>query len=158
MVKRYYIKDFNTKVTDTVSSNFLYQHDFENYAKEKICFKNVNNLSTIDLFLFGFFLAFENTTATFTGLFEYHKLILKTVLKTTFSKNKPKEFFYRDYKEFICSDFDDELRTIFSRNTVETCHQLFLNVLDKHAPLKRILLGANHSYYTFSYKQLGLFS
>ena len=73
-----------------------------------------------------------------------------TVLKTTFSKNKPKEPFYRDYKKFNFSDFNNELKNIFSRNTVGSCYQfeqIFLNVLDKHAPMKRKLLRANHSSY-----------
>ena len=94
-------------------------------------------------------LAFQNTTTTLTGLSDCHKLVL-TVLKTTFSKNKPKELFYRDYKKFNFSDFNDELKTIFSRNTVGLCYQfdqIFLNVLDKHAPMKRKLLRANHSCY-----------
>ena len=67
-------------------------------VKDKTCFKNANNPSTIDLFLTNNSLAFQNTTATFTGLSDFHKLVL-TVLKTTFSKNKPKELFYRDYKK-----------------------------------------------------------
>ena len=94
-------------------------------------------------------LAFQNTIATFTGLSDCHKLVL-TVLKTTFSKNKPKELFYRDYKKFNFSDFNNELKNIFSRNTVGSCYQfeqIFLKVLDKHAPMKRKLLRANHSSY-----------
>ena len=94
-------------------------------------------------------LAFQNTTTTYTGLSDCHKLVL-TVLKTTFSKNKPKELFYRDYKKFNFPNFNDELKTIFPRNTVESCYQfdqIFHNVLDKHAPMKRKLLRANHSSY-----------
>ena len=108
-----------------------------------------NNPSNIDLFLTSSSLAFQNTTTTVTGLSDCHKLVL-TVLKTTFSKNKQKELFYRDYKKFNFSDFNDELKTIFSRNTVGLCYQfdqIFLNVLDKHAPMKRKLLRANHSSY-----------
>ena len=48
------------------------------------------------------------------------------------------------------SDAIDDLKTIFSRNTVGSCYQfdqIFLNVLDKHAPLKRKLLKANNSSY-----------
>ena len=94
-------------------------------------------------------LAFQNTTATFTGLSDCHKLV-STALKTTFSKSKPKELFYGDYTKFHFSDFNDELKTIFSRNTVGSCYQfdqIFLNVLDKHSPMKRKLLRANHSFY-----------
>ena len=146
--KNLLVGDFNTEVSDVLSI-FLYQHDLENLAKDKTCFKNANNPSTIDLFLTNNSIDFQNTTTTFTGLSDCHKLVL-TVLKTTFSKNKPKELFYRDYKKFNFSDFNDELKTIFSRNTVGSCYQfdqILLNVLDKHAPMKRKLLRANHSSY-----------
>ena len=146
--KKLLVGDFNTEVFNVLST-FLYQHDLENLVKEKTCFKNANNPSTIDLFLTKNSLAFQNTTATFTGLSDCHKLVL-TVLKTTFSKNKPKDFFYQDYKKFNFFDFNDELKTIFSRNTVGSWYQfdqIFLKVLDKHAPMKRKLLRANHSSY-----------
>ena len=81
-----------------------------------------------------------------------------TVLKLTFLKinenNSFKEgviksyFLYLNYKKFNFSDYNDELKTIFSRNTVGSCYQLdqiFLNVLDKQTPMKRKLLRANHS-------------
>ena len=45
---------------------------------------------------------------------------------------------------------NDELKIIFSRNTVVSRYrldQIFLNVLDKHAPMKRKLLRVNHSTY-----------
>ena len=146
--KKLLIGDFNTEVSDVLSI-FLHQHDLENLVKGKTCFKNANNPGTIDLFLTNNSLAFQNTTTTFTGLSDCHKLVL-TVLNTTFSKNKLKELFYHDYKKFNFSDFDDELKTIFSRNTVGSCYQfdqIFLNVLGKHAPIKRKLLRANHSSY-----------
>ena len=130
-------------------SIFLYQHDLENLVKDKTCFKKANNPSTIDLFLTNNSLAFQNTSTTFAGLSDCHKLVL-TVLKTTFSKNKPKELFYRDHKKFNFSDFNDELMAIFSRNAVRSCYQfdqIFLNVLDKYAPMKRKLLRANHLSY-----------
>ena len=131
--KKLLVGDFNTDVSDVLSI-FLYQNDLENLAEDKICVKNANNPSTIDLFLTNNFLAFQNTTTTFTGLSDRHKLVL-TVLKSTFSENKPKELFYRDCKKFNFSDFNDELKTIFSRSTVGLCYQfdqIFLNVVDKH--------------------------
>ena len=144
--KNLLVGDFNTEVSDVLSI-FLYQHDLENLVKNKTCFKNANNPSTIDLFLTNNSLAFQNTTTTFTGLSDCHKLVLTVFI---FSKNKPKELFYRDYKKFNFSDFNDELKNIFSRNTVGSCYQfeqIFLNVLDKHTPMKRKLLRANHSSY-----------
>ena len=146
--KKLLVGDFNTEVSNVLTI-FLYQHDLENYVKDKTWFKNANNPSTIDLFLTNNSLAFQNTTTTFTGLSDCNKLVL-TVLKTTFSKNKPKELFYQDYKKFNFSDFNDKLKIIFSRNTVKSCYQfdqIFLNVLHKHAPKKRELLRENHSSY-----------
>ena len=90
--KKLLVGDFNTEVSDVLSL-FLYQHDLENLVKDKTCFKNANNPSTIDLFSTNNSLAFQNTTTTFTGLSDCHKLVL-TVLKTTFSKNIPKELFH----------------------------------------------------------------
>ena len=140
--------NFNTEVWDFLST-FLYQHHLENLAKDKTCFKNANNPSAIDLFLTYNSLFFQNTTTTITGLSDGHKLVL-TVLKTSFSKNKPNELFNWDYKKFNFSDFNDDLNTICLRNTVGLCYQfdqIFLNVLGRHAPLKRKLLRANHSSY-----------
>ena len=111
--KKLLVGDFDTKISDNILRSFLYQHGLKNLFKDKTCFKNVNNpsstikdktcfknvnnpSSTIDLF-WPILLAFQNTRATFTGLFDCAKLVL-TVLKTTFSKSKPKELFCRDYK------------------------------------------------------------
>ena len=80
--KKLLVGDFNTEVSDVLST-FLYQHDLENLAKDKTF------PSTIDLFLTNNSLAFQNTTTTFTGLSDCHKLV-STVSKTNFSKNKPK--------------------------------------------------------------------
>ena len=89
--KNLLVGDFNTDVSNVLNI-FLYQHDLENLAKDKTCFKNANNPSTIDLFLTNNSLAFQNTTITFNGLSDCHKLVL-TVLKTTFPNNKPKNSF-----------------------------------------------------------------
>ena len=48
--KKLLFGDFNTEVSEVLSI-FLYQHDLENLVKDKTCFKNANNPSTIDLFL-----------------------------------------------------------------------------------------------------------
>ena len=73
-----------------------------------------------------------------------------TVLKTTFSKNKPREIVYRNYKYFNSQNFNDELKFVFSKENIDSCskfNQTFLNVLNKHAPLKKKQLRANHASY-----------
>ena len=43
--------------------------------------------------------AFQNTTIVFTGVSDFHKLVL-TVLKTSIAKSKPQKITYRGYKNF----------------------------------------------------------
>ena len=73
-----------------------------------------------------------------------------TVLKTTFSKNKLHEIVYRNYKYFNSQNFNDKLKLVFSKENIDSCckfDQTFLNVLNKHAPLKKKRLRANHTSY-----------
>ena len=72
------------------------------------------------------------------------------VLKTKFSKNKPREIVHRNYKYFNSQNFNDELNFVFSKENIDSCgkfNQTFLNVLNKHAPLKKKQLRANHASY-----------
>ena len=59
--------DFNTKVSENVMDILLYHDDLNNLAEEKICFKNVNNHSIINLLLTNNSLVFENTTKRLKG-------------------------------------------------------------------------------------------
>ena len=57
---------------------------------------------------------------------------------------------YRDYKNFDQEIFSQELCTNLSSQTVHgyTCfEENFLAVLNKHAPLKKKILCANHAPY-----------
>ena len=49
--KKLSVGDFNTEISDNVFSTIPYQHDLENLAKDKTCFKNANNPSVIYVFL-----------------------------------------------------------------------------------------------------------
>ena len=73
-----------------------------------------------------------------------------TVLKTRFSKNKPRETVYRNYKYFNSKNFNDELNFAFSKENIDSSskfNQTFLNILNKHNPLKKEQLRANHTSY-----------
>ena len=86
--------------------------------------------------------------------FRFHKLCL-TVLKAEFSKNKAHNIVYINYKCFNSENFNDELELIFSNENIESCsktNQTFLDVLNKHAPLKKKRLRANHV--SFVYKHM----
>ena len=75
-------------------------------------------------------------------MWEACKLVL-TVSNKSFFKKQIKQLVYRNYKKFSSS-------SIFTINVVQSCRgfdQIFLNILEKHAALKRKLLRANHSTY-----------
>ena len=79
----------------------------------------------------------------------FHELVM-TVFKTTFSKNKPREIVYRNYKYFNSQNFNDKLKFVFSKENIDSCskfNQTFLNILNKHAPLKKKRLRGNHASY-----------
>ena len=109
----------------------------------------MSNPSCIYIFLTNQVFSFQNTKNVATGLSDFHNLVL-TVLKTSFSKTKPKEISYRDYKNFNSDIFHDGLHHAFSNLIIYTCDKfdkVFLEILNKHAPLKRKLLRANHALY-----------
>ena len=69
-----------------------------------------------------------------------------TVLKQTFQRSSPKELVYRDYKNFDRLTFKRELEEKLNQPTNEFKHfeQIFLDVMNTYAPIKRKLLRAKH--------------
>ena len=116
--------------------------------KEKTCFKSSTNPSSIDLFLTNSPMCFQNTSTTTTGLSDFHKMVV-TVMKMSFQKDPPKEVYYRDYKKFNKELFKEELKKKIDREVgcYETFEKMFISVLEKHAPLKKKVLRANHAPY-----------
>ena len=75
-----------------------------------------------------------------------------TVLKTSIPKGNPRQITYRDYKKFDSLKFNNELKNVLTIENIDNCTKFdekFLEVLDKHAPLKKKLLRANHASYVF---------
>ena len=140
--------DFNTKETEQVMEDFIFEQDLTNLVKFPTCYKNVNNPSSIDLILTNKPNCFQNTTGISTGLSDFHKMIV-TSLKLTFSKNKPIERVYRDMKKFNRESFRNELTTELSKldSEYESFEDTFMSVLNKHAPLKKKLLRGNEKPY-----------
>ena len=90
--------DFNSEIAEPCMDSFLYQP----HLSKKKRFKSMINHTCIDLFLTNSNLSFQHTETVSTGLSDFHMLVV-TVLKTCFSKKKPRELEYRDYKNFNCS-------------------------------------------------------
>ena len=99
-----------------------------------MCFKNVSNPSFIDLYFTNSALSFQHILTISCGLSDYHRLVL-TVLKI--SKNKLREIVYRNYKYFNSQNFNDD--------SCSKSNKTFLNVLNKHPPLQKKQLRANHA-------------
>ena len=88
--------DFNAEEGESCFDSFLFEYNLKNLVKEKICYKNPENPSYINLFLTSNARSFQKTTTVSTGLSDFHKMIV-TVLKTKLAKQKPKEIIYRSY-------------------------------------------------------------
>ena len=89
--------------------------------------------------------AFQQTTTVCSGLSDWHKIVL-TLLKTSIPKGNPRQITYRDYEKFDSLKFNKELKYVLTTENIDNCTKLdetFLEILDKHAPLKRKLLRAN---------------
>ena len=68
--------------------------------------------------------------------------------KSTFPKVRPKQIVYRKFKNFDLSIFKNKIRTkMRSIDKYEIFEEEFLKVLNKHAPLKRKFIRANHVPY-----------
>ena len=109
--------------------------------KNKTCFKSIENPSCVDLIIADKPLSFQHTNVFETGISDHHKLVT-TVLKAKFTKALPKYVHYRNYKYFNQQDFKLELRVKLEVDVVdanyETFHNLYFNVLNKHAPIKTV--------------------
>ena len=94
-------------------------------------------------------MSFQNTITVFAGISDFHKLVL-TVLKINFTKNKSKEIIYRDYKNFDSFLFNEEVKNVLELDKINSYamfEKLFIKVFDKHAPLKKKIVRANHAKY-----------
>ena len=75
-----------------------------------------------------------------------------TVLKTSIPKGNPRQITYRGYNKFDSLKFNNDLKNVQTKENIDNCGKFdekFLEVFDKHAPLKRKLSRANHASYLF---------
>ena len=67
-----------------------------------------------------------------------------TLLKTTFSKNKPREIVYRNYKYFNSQNFNDELQFVLSKENIDSCSKFKIS----EYPQKLKILKTTFSWFT----------
>ena len=150
--------DFNSQIGENCIDTFLDEHNLQSVNKEPSCYKNPNNPSRIDLFLTNSPRSFYQTETLFTGLSDLHKLFL-SIFKTTFTKSKAKEIIYRDFKKFNEQCFNNDLRTELSSKSIKSYglfENIFLNKLNKHAPIKKNMPRANHAPYITTARRKGI--
>ena len=139
------IGDFNVEPNEANVKAFCSQYKLKSLKKDPTCFKNVNKLSCIDLFLTNNSKCFEDSLTLETGLLDFHKLIV-TIVKTKHERFPPKILNYRDYKNFDTKTIKDRLElTLKNTTSFEELQKIFMDLLNKFAPLKCKYLRANHS-------------
>ena len=141
--------DFNSQISETHMKNFCDLYDLENLIKGPTCYKNPNNLSSIDLMLTHRKGSFYNSMAIETGLSDCHKMTL-TVFKLYVKKKEPRYIKYRCYKNFNEIHFRLDLLNCFEVLEQESINydnflDIFSKVLNIHAPLKKKIIRGNHS-------------
>ena len=139
------IGDFNSELTEPIMGNFCDTYGLLNLIKDPTCYKNPDNPSLIDLILTNKSSCFQHSRTYETGLSDFHKMTI-TVMKMSYIKLKPIVISYRDYKNYNNDKFRVDLASLSSQ-CVDSCYELFetnfMNILEKHAPLKSKFLRGN---------------
>ena len=141
------VGDFTAKESEPCPLQFLYEYNAENIVKENTCFKNALNPSSIDLFIRNITSKrFQNTIAVSNGFSGFHKMVI-TVMKMSFKKHSPIQRHYKDYKYIDKTKFKNNLTKKFSGgiSNYESFETTFIELLNKHAPLRKKFLRANHA-------------
>ena len=103
-------------------SDFLNTYHLKNIVKQKICFKNPDRPTCINLILINSARSFQDTCTVKTRLSYFHKFVV-TVLKLYFPKQKPNIQIFRDYKRFQNDLFRSELD--FELSKLDVCNLEF---------------------------------
>ena len=98
---------FNTTPNNLKLSESIADHELCVLISEPTCFKSINP-TCIDNFLTNRKTRFMKTLAFETGVSDHHKRI-GTMLRSTFTKGKPKKMFYRCNRNFDNKKFEEEL-------------------------------------------------
>ena len=144
--------DYNSEVGETDMSVFYDTYNLQNVINAHTCFKSANNPTSIDLLLTNKSECFQNSVAIETGLSDHRKLIA-TVLKTHLNKLKPNIIKYRKFNTMDEFNLKSELLHTLKASVRDNMNhdefkKHFLNVLNKHAPLKqKVIRGNNAPFY-----------
>ena len=135
--------DFNMTPNNPKLSELIDDHELCNLISERTCFKSISP-TCIDNFVTNKKTRFMKTLTFETGVSDHHKLI-GTMLRSTFAKGKPKQMFYRCYKNFDNKRFEEELeKQLLSVSDFESFQFAFKVILNQFALWKQKLIRNNN--------------
>ena len=145
------IGDFNSEISESLIHDFCNAYNLESLSNTPTCFKNTENPSCIDLLLTNSKDNFNEAVVLESVLSDFHQRLV-SVLKSYFTKEDPKFIIYRDYKyydnEMFSNELENELNKIGSLTlNYDIFKNVFVDVINKHGPLKRKYIRANHAKY-----------
>ena len=136
----------------------LNAYNAKNIVKNKTCFKSIEYPSCVDLIITDKLGSFQHANFFEVGILDHHELFT-TAIKAKFTMASPKYVHYRDYKNFNEQDFKLELRDKLEVDVVdakyENFHNVYLNVLSKHAAINtKVIRGNQAPYITKAYRKV----
>ena len=132
------IGDFNLTIDDKSLQNFMTTFDLECLIKKSTCFQS-SNPTCIDPILTNKKQFFKNTDVIEVGISDHHSLII-TALKSLLLKGNATAKLYRDYNFFNMDHFKKDLDNSLKNNSITEYsyfQNIFLEILHKHAPIKK---------------------
>lgn len=141
--------DFNSEPHESEMKEFCDTYNLNNLVNEPTCFKNPLNPSMIDLILTNKPRSFQSNVVLETGISDHHKMTV-TVLKTHFEKQAPVKKLYRNHKLIDMNRFKNEFKSELEKQdktnlTYETYENIFMEQLNRHAPMKTKNIRANNA-------------
>ena len=92
-----FLGDFIAGMEHSALKDFYNLHSLTSLINKPTCWENPSNPTCINLILTNRPKFFQNTNVLETGLFDFHKMVVVNIMKTTFRKLKPKIINYRKH-------------------------------------------------------------
>ena len=140
--------DFNAEMKEKPMMEFCDTYNLKNIVKGPTCFKNPTNPSSVDVILTNKFRSFTDNINIESGLSDFH-LLTTCTMRSFFPKQSPKFIKYRSYRKFdnilFHNELEHNLQCLSEYPTYEIFESIFIETLNKHAPLKGKFVRANNS-------------
>ena len=137
------VGDSDTEISENFMNAFCERYSLRSLIKEPVCYKNPANPSCIDLILTNSPRSFQNSSVVETGMSDFHRMIVITVLKTIFQRLPPKIRNYRDYSNFENGMFRECLFNDLSKEDVRNLKKFIkvcINTLNNYAQARKDIL------------------